>query len=180
MSEERTAPELSRLFAARLEKEGMGRTDIVLDTVKMPDREAPALFLRASLCPTYEAARLMVERAITAARWSFSKAAGYGALVTDPRYSRTPEYIVSELEGGLVEAWINAISIRESAAEFERIKATALHAAEEYREAVSRGVWPTVSWQIQHPGRRPSYKLQSLIPDPNDPILTLLGRLGIE
>lgn len=180
MSEERTAPELSRLFAARLEKEGMGRTDIVLDTVKMPDREAPALFLRASLCPTYEAARLMVERAITAARWSFARAAGYGVLVNDPRYSRSPEYIVSELEGGLVEAWINAISIRDSVAEFERIKAAAVHAAAEYAEALKNGVWPVVSWQMAHPNRRPSYRLQSLIPDPDDPILNLLSRLGIE
>ena len=180
MDNERTAPELSRLFAARIEREGMNRTDIVLDTVKMPDREAPALFLRASLCPDFPSARLMVERAITAARWSFARAAGYGVLVNDPRYARSPEYIVSELEGGLVEAWINGISIRESAAEFERIKAAAVHDAAEYAEALKSGVWPVVSWQMSHPNRRPTYKLATLEKNADDPIVQLLSRLGIE
>lgn len=177
MPAEQTAPEFARLFAARIEREGLfeGRTDAFMNTEK-------TVFIRAILCPDLPTARLVAERAINAARWATARAAGGGITMQPASFQRNPSYLVSELEDGkIVEAFLNAAAICTADLDtFERLKAAALKAADEYRAALKKGTWPVVQWGLTHEGRRPSYRLQSLIPAQDDPIIALLNRLGIE
>lgn len=175
-----TAPTWATTFADRIEKTGMDRLDAITDIVDHAGHNAVAVFIRVLPMMTYEEARLAAERAISAATWSFARSTGYGVILdTSHPLSRRPEYLVGEVEdGAIVFAWINAATIT-NAAEFERVRTAATAAASEYRTALETGTWPVVQWGLTHPGRRPSYKVQSLIPDPSDPIRALLKTLDI-
>lgn len=174
---ENTTPEFARLFAARIEREGLfqNRTDAFLDTLQ-------TVFVRAVLCPDLPTARIAAERALNAARWATARAAGTGITMQPASFLRNPSFLVGELENGkIVEAYLNAAAICAADADtFYRLKTAALKAAEEYRTALAKGVWPVVQWGLTHEGRRPSYRLQSLDKSEDSPVVQLLNRLGIE
>lgn len=174
---ENTAPEYARLFAARIERQGLfkSRLDAFMDTDK-------TVFVRVVLCPDLPTARLAAERALNAATWASARAAGTGITLQPASFLRNPSYLVSEIEGGkIVEAYLNAAAICAADLDtFDRLKAAALEAAEEYRSAIEKGVWPVVQWGLTHEGRRPSYRLQSLDKSEDSPVVQLLNRLGIE
>ena len=71
---ENTAPEYARLFAARIERQGLfkSRLDAFMDTDK-------TVFVRVVLCPDLPTARLAAERALNAATWASARAAGTGS-----------------------------------------------------------------------------------------------------
>lgn len=174
---ENTVPEYARLFAARCERQGLfqSRTDAFMNTPQ-------TVFVRVVLCPDLPTARLVAERSLNAATWASARAAGIGITVQPGGFLRNPSYLVGELENGkLIEAYLNAAAICAADLDtFRRLKAAALEAAEEYRVAISKGVWPIVQWGLTHPQRRPSFRLQSLDKSEDSPILELLNRLGIE
>ena len=174
---ENTAPEYARLFAAHCERQGLfkSRLDAFMDAPQ-------TVFVRAVLCPDLPTARLAAERALNAATWASARAAGTGITMQPASFLRNPSYLVSELENGkIVEAYLNAAAICAADLDtFDRLKAAALEAAEEYRAALAKGTWPVVQWGLTHEGRRPSYRLQSLDKSEDSPVVQLLNRLGIE
>ena len=180
MPENTPTPEFARLFADRIERDGMGRTDAIIDTVEKIGQTEPACYIRLLPGMTFEEAKLAAERAKTAAIWAFSRAAGNGVVLDTRHFSRYPEYVIQEENGGvIVFAWINAVSAVTDAPTFERVKTAATAAAEEYRAALRAGVWATVQYRIQRQPHQPSYAVNNLKRDPSDPIHQLMQNLGI-
>lgn len=172
-------PKYALDFASHIEGKQFERTDAIID-VPGGGSKGPALFIKSILCPDYETACLAAERLINEAIWSYGISLGRGTAVSVTEFSRFPEFLVSEkADGKIVESYLNALAIKRSPADFERVKSTAAEAAASYRAALEKGTWETVQWGLTHEGRRPTYRVASLERDKDDPIYALLRRKGI-
>lgn len=181
MPENTQTPEFARLFADRIERDGMGRTDAIIDTVDKRGQIDPAVYIRLLPGMTFEEAKLAAERAKTAAVWAFARSAGNGVVLDTRHFATLPEYVIQEAsDGAIVFAWINAVSAVTDAPTFERVKTAASAAAAEYREALEKGTWATVQYGIQRRPYKPTYAVSSLQRDTSDPVYKLMQGMGIK
>lgn len=143
----------------------------------------PCVFIRSTPTPNYELARFNAEKAAQAAIWTLSRpihTEGLPAVVIEKpeEFSKTPEYLVSEITPGIYGAWINVACCQDKS-RYERVHQEANTAAAEWTNAAKKGTWSLL--QARYNGApTPSYDVGALTRGEMETDLhALLTRKGI-
>lgn len=125
----------------------------------------PCVFIRSTPSPQYELARLNAEKAAQAAIWALTRplhTEGLPAVVIEQpeEFSKTPEYLVSEIAPGIFGAWIN-ITACQDLSQYKRVHQAANTAAADWTNSAKKGTWSLL--QARYNGvPTPSYDVGEL------------------